>query len=91
MVQLVFDAPTREAALEQEPVAIGYSQHEGAERADWGDDKLELVDGTHPVVYPGSGVARELLRPTRSTSAAPPSRVSAATTRAARTWSSARS
>ena len=38
-----------------EPVEVGYSQHEGAERADWGDDKLELVDGTHPVVYPAAG------------------------------------
>src|SRR5205809_2799131 len=23
--------------------------------ADWGDDKLDLVDGTHPVVYPAAG------------------------------------
>ena len=55
MVQLVFDAPDAEAALEQEPVAIGYSSHEGAENADWDDDKLELVDGAHPVVYPAAG------------------------------------
>jgi hypothetical protein len=27
--------------------------HEGAEKADWGDDKLERVDGRRPVVYPG--------------------------------------
>jgi hypothetical protein len=47
MVQLVFDAPDARAALEQEPTSIGYSQHEGAERADWADDKLELVNG-HP-------------------------------------------
>ena len=38
-----------------DPVEVGYSSHEGAERADWGDDKLELVDGTHPVVYPAAG------------------------------------
>ena len=25
------------------------------ERAAWGDDKLEVVDGTHPVVYPAAG------------------------------------
>jgi hypothetical protein len=31
------------------------SQHTGAERAHWGDDKLELVDGAHPVVYPALG------------------------------------
>ena len=37
------------------PSQVGYSSHEGAERADWGEDKLELVDGTHPVVYPGAG------------------------------------
>ena len=54
MVQLVFDAPDARAALEQDPTSIGYSQHEGAERADWGDDKLELVDG-HPVVHPAAG------------------------------------
>ena len=55
MVQLVFDAPTAAAALEQKPVEIGYSQHEGSERAAWDDDKLELVDGTHPVVHPAGG------------------------------------
>ena len=45
----------RGEAIDEEPVEVGYSSHEGAERADWGDDKLELVDGTHPVVYPGAG------------------------------------
>jgi hypothetical protein len=54
MVQLVFDAPDARAALSSKPVSIGYSQHEGAERADWGEDKLELVDG-RPVVYPAAG------------------------------------
>ena len=34
---------------------VGYSSHEGAERAEWGDDKLEVVEGTHPVVYPAAG------------------------------------
>ena len=42
-------------ALESEPARVGYSQHEGAEKASWGDDKLHLVDGTHPVVYPAAG------------------------------------
>src|SRR5262249_26326644 len=37
------------------PVEVGYSQHEGAERAAWTDDKLERVDGTHPVVHPAAG------------------------------------
>lgn len=55
MVQLVFDAGDAGEALTREPVAIGFSQHEGAERADWGDDKLELVDGRRPVVYPAAG------------------------------------
>src|SRR5207344_3083832 len=52
MIQLVFDAPDAEQALRQDPAQIGYSQHEGAERGTWHDDKLELAGGTHPVVYP---------------------------------------
>ncbi len=55
MVQLLFDAATVEDALAGAPTEIGYSQHEGAERAAWDDDKLELVDGTHPVVHPAAG------------------------------------
>lgn len=55
MIQLNFDAPDAAAALAREPALIGYSSHEGAEASTWDDDKLELVDGTHPVVYPGSG------------------------------------
>jgi hypothetical protein len=54
MIQLVFDAEDEREALAEDPVEIGYSSHEGAERADWGDDKLEL-EGTHPVVYPAAG------------------------------------
>jgi hypothetical protein len=55
MIQLVFPAASVEEALEMEPLEVGYSQHEGAERAEWGEEKLELVDGTHPVVYPAAG------------------------------------
>ncbi len=55
MVQLVFDADDAAQALGQEPVEVGYSSHEGAEKADWGEDKLDVVDETHPVVYPGAG------------------------------------
>jgi hypothetical protein len=55
MIQLNFDASSPAEALTRHPVAVGYSQHEGAERADWGSDKLEVVDGTHPVVYPADG------------------------------------
>jgi hypothetical protein len=55
MIQLVFDAPDAEAALATPPSVVGYSQHTGGERASWGSGKLELVDGTHPVVYPAEG------------------------------------
>ena len=55
MIQLDFDASTAAQALTTRPVDVGYSQHEGAERAEWGSDKLELVDGTHPVVRPAAG------------------------------------
>ena len=55
MIQLLFDAPTAAEALQRPPVEVGYSQHEGAERAGWEDDKLERVDGTHPVVYVAAG------------------------------------
>jgi hypothetical protein len=54
MIQLVFDVPDAAAALRAEPVEVGYSSHEGAERAAWGDEKLELVNG-RPVVYPAAG------------------------------------
>jgi hypothetical protein len=55
MIQLNFDAATARDALAREPVRVGYSQHEGAEGAEWGDDKLEIVAGTHPVVHPAAG------------------------------------
>jgi hypothetical protein len=54
MIQLVFDAPDAKAALAAEPEEVGYSQHEGAERAGWDDDKLDKV-GRRPVVYPAAG------------------------------------
>jgi hypothetical protein len=55
MIQFDFDASNAGEALAKKPVVVGYSSHEGAERADWGDDKLAIVDGTHPVVYPAAG------------------------------------
>ena len=55
MIQLVFEADDARAALDDEPVSVGYSSHEGAEEAEWGEEKLEVVDGTHPVVYPAAG------------------------------------
>jgi hypothetical protein len=53
-IQLVFDADTVEEALLVEPTEVGYAQHEGGERADWDDRKLEKI-GDHPVVYPAAG------------------------------------
>ena len=54
MIQLLFDASDAGAALDTDPVEVGYSSHEGAERAAWDDEKLELV-GERPVVYPAAG------------------------------------
>src|SRR5262245_28363126 len=55
MIQLNFDAPDAASALRRRPTEVGYSQHEGGERAKWGSSKLEVVGGTHPVVYPAAG------------------------------------
>ncbi len=55
LVQLVFDATDAHDALGREPVDVGYSQHEGAERAAWHDDKLEVLAGSHPVVHVADG------------------------------------
>jgi hypothetical protein len=54
MIQLVFDTGEAREALGRDPVEVGYSSHEGAERSDWDDERLELVDG-RPVVYPAAG------------------------------------
>jgi hypothetical protein len=55
LIQLDFDAPTPAAALRVRPYDVGYSQHAGAERAEWHSTKLERIGGTHPVVYPAEG------------------------------------
>jgi hypothetical protein len=55
MIQLNFDAGTPAQALTRHPVEVGYSQHSSAERATWGSAPLEIVDGTHPVVYVAKG------------------------------------
>ena len=55
MIQLNFHASDAAQALHQTPAEVGYSQHEGAERSSWDDPKLQLVGGTHPVVYPADG------------------------------------
>ncbi len=53
-IQLLFEADSVRQALASEPVSIGYAQHEGGERADWDDDKLER-QGRRPVVYSSVG------------------------------------
>ena len=53
-ITLKFEASSVEQALRSEPVAVGFSQHEGGERADWDDSKLER-EGDRPVVYPSAG------------------------------------
>ena len=55
MIQLDFDAETAAQALRRTPAIVGYSQHQGAESAAWGDPKLELIGATHPVVYAALG------------------------------------
>ena len=55
MIQVEFAASDAATALTQEPIRVGYSQHEGVELAGWGDPKLEVLDGTRPVVHPAAG------------------------------------
>jgi hypothetical protein len=80
MIQLDFDAATASRALGIKPALVGFSQHEGAESAHWGDSKLKIVDGTHPVVYPALGSHANYSPPGSIWAEAPP-RASAATTR----------
>lgn len=53
-IALRFEASSVEEALRSQPTEVGYSQHEGGERAEWSDAKLER-EGDHPVVYSSSG------------------------------------
>jgi hypothetical protein len=55
MIQVIFDAADAADALGTSPSQVGYSQHSSAERTEWGSEEMELVDGTHPVVYPAEG------------------------------------
>src|SRR3954465_5405605 len=43
MIQLDFPAGSAAEALERKPTEVGFSQHEGGERATWGSDKLQVV------------------------------------------------
>ena len=54
MIQVIFSAPTAEAALEQEPVGVTYAQHGSAQRANWSDSALQK-DGDHPLVFVSTG------------------------------------
>lgn len=49
-ITLKFEAASVEEALRSEPVAVGYAQHEGGERADWSDSKLTR-EGDRPMVF----------------------------------------
>ena len=49
-VQVLLPASSVTEALDVDPTAVGYAQHEGGERAGWSDAKLDR-EGTHPVVY----------------------------------------
>jgi hypothetical protein len=53
-IQLLFDAASAQEALSVEPTSVGYSQHEGGERAGWNDSGLER-EGDRPVVYSSAG------------------------------------
>jgi hypothetical protein len=55
MIQLNFEADDAAEALGGTPVEVGYSAHEGATSSAWEDDKLEVVDGARPVLYPAAG------------------------------------
>lgn len=55
MIQLLFAADDAEDALGQNPLEVGFSQHEGLEVAQWDDPKLQVHDADHPVVYPAAG------------------------------------
>ncbi len=54
MIQLMFDASSASDALKRAPTEVGYSQHEGAESAEWDSSKLQK-QGVRPIVFPGRG------------------------------------
>lgn len=53
-ISLLFDAASIDEALASTPTEVGYSQHEGGERADWDSEKLER-EGDRPVIYSSAG------------------------------------
>lgn len=55
-IQLQWDEVSSvEEAVQIPPSRIGYSQHGNGELANWGDNKVQLEDGTHPLVFPAAG------------------------------------
>lgn len=54
-IQLQFDTGNVDKAMKSMPSRFAYAQHEGAEYGDAGNDKIQLVDDTHPVVYSSEG------------------------------------
>ncbi len=56
MIQLMWDDVSGvDEALQAEPSRVGFSQHGNGELATWGDDKVQVEDGTHPLIYPAAG------------------------------------
>lgn len=53
-IHVLFEADSVTEALGQEPIAVGYAQHSGGEKADWTDSNVVKVDD-RLVVYPSAG------------------------------------
>jgi hypothetical protein len=62
MIQLAFAADSAAEALQQDPVRVAYSQHEGGEVADWDEGKVEKEEG-RPVVYVARGSHANYFQP----------------------------
>jgi hypothetical protein len=89
LIQLDFDAATPAAALATHPFEVGYSQHAGAERAEWDARSSSSSAGrTRSSIRPRGRTPTT--SPARSSSDAAQRRVSAATTRTSRGGSSGR-
>ncbi len=55
MIQIEFPVSTPAEALRVSPDVAAYSQHAGARVLPWDDADLEIVDSTHPMVFPAAG------------------------------------
>ncbi|MCH7576291.1 MAG: Vps62-related protein [Chloroflexi bacterium] len=62
MIQLAFDADSASEALQQDPVRVAYSQHEGGEIADWDEGKVKTEEG-RPAVYVARGSHANYFQP----------------------------